>query len=26
MSEQRVLPIDTPWQVVGAHALDAAGR
>jgi hypothetical protein len=24
MSEQRVLPIDTPWQIVGAHALDSA--
>jgi phthalate 4,5-dioxygenase oxygenase subunit len=25
-SEQRVIPIDTPWQTVGAHALESAGR
>jgi phthalate 4,5-dioxygenase oxygenase subunit len=24
MSEQRVIPIDTPWQTVGGHALDPA--
>ncbi len=23
-SEQRVIPIDTPWQIVGAEALDSA--